>query len=56
MRAERGQVVKSSGRVAGAAQVIHENLRRAYDEGLEDGIPDRFQRLLEELRAREGEK
>ncbi len=32
---------------------INENLRRVYEEALEDQIPDRFQALLDELRKKE---
>lgn len=36
--------------------VIDENLRRVYDEALEEGIPDRFKSLLEQLKVQEQER
>ena len=33
--------------------VIDENLKRVYDEALDEGIPDRFRDLLEELRKQD---
>ncbi|PWE33625.1 RNA polymerase subunit sigma-70 [Maritimibacter sp. 55A14] len=33
---------------------IDENLRRAYSETAEEAVPERFLKLLEELRRREG--
>lgn len=33
--------------------VIDENLRRVYEEALDEGIPDRFQSLLEQLKEQE---
>lgn len=33
--------------------VIDENLRRVYNEALEEGIPDRFKSLLEQLKEQE---
>lgn len=32
---------------------INENLRKVYEEALEETIPDRFRALLEELRKKE---
>ncbi|MGR3435299.1 MAG: NepR family anti-sigma factor [Shimia sp.] len=32
---------------------IDENLKRAYDDVLKEDIPDRFTKLLDDLRARE---
>lgn len=33
--------------------VIDQNLRRVYEETLEEGVPDRFKDLLEQLREQE---
>jgi hypothetical protein len=33
--------------------VIDENLRRVYDETIEEGIPDRFKSLLEQLKKQD---
>lgn len=35
---------------------INENLRRVYEEALDETIPDRFRLLLDELRKKEAEK
>lgn len=35
-------------------QQIDENLKRVYQEALEEQIPDRFKDLLEQLRQKEG--
>ncbi|MFZ1727379.1 MAG: NepR family anti-sigma factor [Albidovulum sp.] len=35
---------------------IDENLKRVYDEALEEDVPDRFKELLEQLRKKEAEK
>jgi hemerythrin-like domain-containing protein len=35
---------------------IDENLRRVYDETASEAIPDRFQRLLEELKEQDAPK
>lgn len=32
-------------------QQIDENLRRVYQQKIEEGIPDRFQELLQQLRG-----
>lgn len=32
---------------------IDENLRRVYEEALDEGIPDRFKSLLEQLKEQE---
>lgn len=34
-------------------KVIDENLRRVFDETLEEGIPDRFKELLSQLKKQE---
>jgi len=35
---------------------IDENLKRVYQEALDDKIPDRFQDLLEQLRKKESDE
>ena len=35
---------------------IDENLKRVYEEALENEVPDRFKLLLEELRQKEAKK
>ncbi|MEM9966967.1 MAG: NepR family anti-sigma factor [Pseudomonadota bacterium] len=35
------------------ARVIDENLRKVFDATLEEGIPDRFKALLDQLRQQE---
>lgn len=39
-----------------ARQQIDENLRRVYQEALQDEVPDRFKVLLEQLRQKEAGK
>lgn len=36
--------------------MIDENLKRVYEEALEEGVPDRFKDLLEALRQQESPK
>ncbi|WP_299025940.1 NepR family anti-sigma factor [uncultured Sulfitobacter sp.] len=36
--------------------VIDENLRRVYEEAIEEGVPDRFKSLLEQLKQQDSEK
>lgn len=36
--------------------VIDENLRRVYEEAVEEGIPDRFKSLLEQLKQQDCEQ
>jgi hypothetical protein len=36
-------------------RVIDENLKRVFQQTLEEGIPDRFKNLLEQLKAQESE-
>ncbi|WP_295313705.1 NepR family anti-sigma factor [Roseobacter sp.] len=36
--------------------VIDENLKRVYKEALEEGVPDRFRDLLEELKKQDSQK
>ena len=35
---------------------IDENLKRVYQEALEEEVPDRFKELLEQLRKKEAKK
>jgi hemerythrin-like domain-containing protein len=35
---------------------IDENLRRVYEDALKEEVPDRFKLLLEQLKAKEGQK
>lgn len=35
---------------------INENLRKVYEEALDETIPDRFRALLDDLRKKEAEK
>lgn len=35
------------------ANSIDENLRKVYEETIQEGIPDRFKNLLEQLREQE---
>ena len=35
---------------------IDENLKRVYDEALEEKVPDRFKDLLDQLRRKEAKK
>lgn len=35
---------------------IDENLKRVYQEALDERLPDRFQELLEQLRQKEASK
>ena len=37
-------------------RIIDENLRRVYNETLEEGIPDRFKELLNQLKSQESEQ
>lgn len=37
-------------------EVIDENLRRVYEEAMEEGIPDRFKSLLEQLKQQDDQK
>ena len=37
-------------------KVIDENLKRVFDETLEEGIPDRFKDLLSQLKQLDGQK
>lgn len=37
-------------------RVIDENLRRVFDETLDEGIPDRFKNLLDQLKQQETDK
>ncbi len=35
---------------------IDENLKRVFQDALQEEVPDRFKQLLEQLRAKEGKK
>ncbi|WP_370399710.1 NepR family anti-sigma factor [Sulfitobacter sp. JB4-11] len=37
-------------------QVIDENLKKVFDETLEEGIPDRFKMLLSQLKQQDNER
>lgn len=37
-------------------RVIDDNLKRVYEETLEEGIPDRFKDLLQKLKEQDAEK
>lgn len=37
-------------------KVIDENLRRVYEEAMDEGIPDRFKSLLEQLKQQDVEQ
>nr|WP_241427726.1 NepR family anti-sigma factor [Fertoeibacter niger] len=41
---------------AGLQQQIDENLKRVYDEALEQQVPDRFAQLLAQLREKDAKK
>ncbi len=36
--------------------VIDESLKRVYDEALDEGVPERFRMLLDELKKQEQDK
>lgn len=37
-------------------KIIDENLKRVYDEAVEEGVPDRFKLLLEALKKQDQEQ
>ncbi len=37
-------------------EVIDESLRRVYEEAVEEGIPDRFKSLLEQLKQQDSDQ
>ncbi|MFD2741522.1 NepR family anti-sigma factor [Sulfitobacter aestuarii] len=37
-------------------RVIDDNLKRVYEETLEEGIPDRFKELLNQLKQQEADR
>ncbi|WP_298858581.1 NepR family anti-sigma factor [uncultured Sulfitobacter sp.] len=37
-------------------RVIDENLRRVYEEAMDEGVPDRFKNLLEQLKHQDTEQ
>jgi hypothetical protein len=47
---------KGYGTESDLKQVIDDNLRRVYADVRETGVPDRFHRLLSELRATRDQK
>ncbi len=54
---EMAQEKQTKGRVAPAVKKqIDENLRRVYNDVVEEAVPDRFKELLEKLRAQEQQK
>ncbi|KIN74160.1 NepR family anti-sigma factor [Sulfitobacter guttiformis] len=36
--------------------IIEENLRRVYEEAMDEGVPDRFKSLLEQLKQQDSEQ
>jgi hypothetical protein len=51
----KGQSV-NSGKDKNNARIIDENLKRAFDQTLEEGIPDRFKNLLDQLKQQDAER
>ena len=45
--------MKQTGRDRAPNSVIDQNLRKVYEETLDEGVPDRFKNLLEQLREQE---
>jgi hypothetical protein len=45
--------MKQTNETAKLQAQIDENLKRVYQEALEEQVPDRFQALLEQLRQKE---
>ncbi|MBC7146295.1 MAG: transcriptional regulator [Thioclava marina] len=41
---------------ASIREQINENLKRVYEEALQEEVPDRFKDLLAQLKAKEGGK
>lgn len=52
----RGSVPPTGPDRARLKEQIDENLRRVYQEALDQGVPDRFAELLEALRRKEAGK
>jgi hypothetical protein len=50
------QVMAQEKQTSGLKAKIDENLKRVYDEALEEDVPDRFKILLEQLRQKEAKK
>lgn len=48
--------MKQSGDSAKLQAQIDENLKRVYQEALDEHIPDRFKELLEQLRRKESKQ
>jgi len=51
--AETGKPMKPKPSKNPSEDVIDQNLRRVFDETLEEGIPDRFKDLLAQLKQQE---
>jgi len=50
-----GELVKNANKI-NQDRVIEENLKRVFDETLEEGIPDRFKSLLSQLKQQDAEQ
>ncbi|MCV2872660.1 NepR family anti-sigma factor [Defluviimonas sp. WL0050] len=48
--------MKQSNQTSKLQAQIDENLKRVYQEALEESIPDRFKDLLDQLRQKEAKK
>jgi len=48
--------MKQGGTSAKLQAQIDENLKRVYQEALEEQVPDRFKELLEQLRQKEAKQ
>lgn len=46
----------SSGNNKNHERVIDENLKRVFEQTLDEGIPDRFKNLLEQLKQQDTER
>lgn len=57
MGSQMTQDKQTKGRVAPAVKKqIDENLKRVYDDVVQEDVPDRFKELLAKLRAQESQK
>ncbi len=57
MGSQMTQEKQTRGRVAPAVKKqIDENLKRVYNDVVQEDVPDRFKELLEQLRAQESKK
>ena len=52
----QGQIMDKDKDKALARVTIDQNLRRVYEETLEEKVPDRFRDLLEQLRKKQEQK